>query len=191
MSEEIKIGDPTALGLFVYGIALTLLASIIGGFTGPIDNGLNLGSIIFIGGVGLVLAGVYDFMRGNTFGGVAFTGYGLLFLNVSTLLIATLITKSAPGPTPAFAGLFHLLWGIFALAVFFGSNAAKKWMMLQIALLLTALFLLIQAIAILAGLTASLMPLAGIVGIVAGLCAFYTAIAVLINGAAGKTVIPA
>ena len=190
MSDEKKVGDPTALGLFAYGIALTLLASVIGGFAGPF-NGLILGTIIFTGGVGLVLAGVYDFMRGSAFGGVAFTGYGLLFLTVSTFFIATVITKAAGAPAPAFGGWFHLLWAIFAFATFAGANALKKWMMLQIALFTTGAFLLIQAIGLFTGSLAGLLPIVGIVGIVAGLCALYTAIAVLINGAAEKTVLPA
>ena len=140
MSDEKKVGDPTALGLFAYGIALTLLAAVIGGFAGPF-NGLILGTIIFTGGVGLVLAGVYDFMRGSAFGGVAFTGWGLLFLTVSTFFIATVITKAAAAPAPAFGGWFHLLWAIFGFATFFGANVLKKWVMLQIALFLTSAFL--------------------------------------------------
>ncbi len=190
MAEETKVGDPTALGLFAYGIALTLLATVIGGFAGPF-NGLILGTIIFTGGVGLVLAGVYDFMRGSAFGGVAFTGYGLLFLTVSTFFIATVITKAAGGPAPSFGGWFHLMWAIFAFATFFGANALKKWVMLQIALFTTGAFLLIQAIGLFTGSLAGLLPIVGIVGIVSGLCAVYTAVAVLINGAAGKTVLPA
>ncbi len=188
MAEEKNlVADPTALGLFAYGLSLTLLAFVIGGFAGPF-NGLILGQIIFGGGVGLVLAGVYDYMRGNAFGGAAFTGYGLLFLSVSVFFIATVITKAAGGPAPAFGGWFHLMWAIFAFATFAGANAAKKWVMLQIALFTTGAFLLIQAIGLFTGSLPSLLPIAGIVGIFSGLCATYTAIAVLVNGAAGKNV---
>ncbi|MCL4542236.1 MAG: acetate uptake transporter [Deltaproteobacteria bacterium] len=190
MSEETKVADPTALGLFAYGLSLTLLATIIGGFAGPF-NSMTLGQIVFTGGVGLVLAGVYDFMRGNAFGGTAFTGYGLLFLSVSTFFFSTVIAKAAAGPAPAFSGWFHLMWAIFAFATFIGANAAKKWVMLQIALFTTGAFLLIQAIGLFTGSLASLLTIAGIVGIFSGLCAVYTAIAVLVNGAAGKNVIPA
>ncbi|MDA8052813.1 MAG: GPR1/FUN34/YaaH family transporter, partial [Deltaproteobacteria bacterium] len=84
-----------------------------------------------------------------------------------------------------------LLWAIFGFATFFGANVLKKWVMLQIALFLTSVFLLIQAIGLFTGSLAGLLPVVGIVGIVAGLCALYTAIAVLINVAAEKTILPA
>ena len=84
--------DPTALGLF--GLAMvTLVAS-------SQKLGLTQGTsmvlpwAVFLGAMVQLVAGVYDFKKGNAFGGTAFIAYGFFWLAVG---MSWLISMGALG----------------------------------------------------------------------------------------------
>lgn len=190
----IGVGDPTALGLISYGIALISLSFIVGHIYPPSDM---IMSIIIIGTVGIGLAGILDFLRGQTFGGVAFIGWGLFFWAFTYVVAAAPIPKGSPwaaGPQLPFLGWYFLFWATFGLLTFIGSVVARKWVMLRTALGFTTLMLVVVAVAHWIAdpkPNYTLMLIGGICGIIAALCAGYTAFAALINEIAGRTIIPA
>ncbi len=195
MSEEkLSIGDPTALGLISYGIALITLSMMVGGFMGK--PSFLIMSIVFIGAVGIGIAGIFDFLRGNTFGGVAFIGWGIFFGAFAQLNMGPTFKTAMfhAGPALAFLGWYFIFWAVFGFLTVVGSITAKKWIMLTIALSFTTLMLILAAIAHWIGVTGpnpGFMHLAGISGIIAAICAAYTAFATFLNEIAGKTVLPA
>ena len=72
-----KLANPAPLGLLGFGMTTVLLNIHNAGF-------YPLGSMIFAmglvyGGLAQVLAGVMEYKKGNTFGTLAFTSYGLFW----------------------------------------------------------------------------------------------------------------
>lgn len=93
-TETVKHPDPTALGLF--GLAMvTLVAS-------TQKLGITQGTAyvlpwaIFLGAMAQLVAGIFDFKKGNAFGGTAFIAYGFFWLAVA---MSWLISLGALGPS--------------------------------------------------------------------------------------------
>jgi len=196
MPEETKLvlGDPSALGLISYAIALISLSFIVAHIFPKSDM---IMAIIVVGAVGIGLAGIIDFLRGQTFGGVAFLGWGIFFWAFTYIVAAAPIAKGsawAAGPALPFLGWYFLFWAFFALLTFLGSIMAKKWVVLHFALGFTTLMLIFVAIAHWIANPEpnhTFMLIGGICGIIAAVCAGYTAFAALLNELAGKKVVPA
>ena len=198
MAEEkgtmLQLGDPSALGLISYGIALMSLSFIVGHIFPPSDM---IMAIIVVGTVGIGIAGIIDFLRGQTFGGVALAGWALFFWAFTYVVAAAPIAKGAPwaaGPQMPYLGWYFLFWAAFGLMAFFGSIVAQKWMMLRTALGFTTLMLIVVAVAHWIANPQpnhTLMLIGGICGIIASLCAGYTAFAALLNEIAGRKVVTA
>lgn len=190
----VELGDPSALGLISYGIALMSLSFIVANIFPKSDM---IMAIIITGTVGIGIASIIDFLRGQTFGGVAFGGWALFFWAFTYVVAQAPIAKASAwgvGPHLAFLGWYFMFWAVFGLLTFFGSFVAKKWWMLRIALGFTTIMLILVGIAHWMANPEpnhSLMVLGGIAGIVAAACAGYTAFAALLNEIAGKTVVAA
>jgi succinate-acetate transporter protein len=195
MSEQAtanKIGDPSALGLISYGIALASLSLMIG--AGFHKNDMIM-SVIVVGAVGIGISSLVDFVRGQTFGGVAFGGWAIFFW-AFTYLPATPVTGGAwhGGPQLSWLGWYFCFWAVFGLLTLLGSIVAGKWMTLRIALFLTTLMLVLAAFAHWMANpepNATLMHFAAWSGVVAAAFAAYTAFAALLNEIAGKKLVTA
>ena len=117
--------NPAPLGLIAFGMTTLLLGAINAGFIsaapGPTAGSaaVVLAMAVAFGGVGQILAGMWEFKVGNTFGATAFTSYGLFWL--SFVLINTTFAPGLPkDPTPIL-GLYALAWGIFTAYMFVAS----------------------------------------------------------------------
>lgn len=189
-----ELGDPSALGLISYGIALISLSFIVANIFPKSDM---IMAIIIVGTVGIGIASIIDFLRGQTFGGVAFGGWALFFWAFTYVVAQSPIPKGsawAAGPHLAYLGWYFMFWAAFGLLTFFGSIVARKWMMLRVALGFTTLMLVLVGIAHWLSNPEpnhSLMLLGGISGIIASVCAGYTAFAALLNEIAGKRLVAA
>lgn len=209
-----KFANPAPLGLMGFGMATVLLSFVHSVRLGPID-GMILGVGIFYGGIGQIIAGILEYKRGNTFGTTAFTSYGLFWLSFVALnwLGAAEVASNGIWPfsscgveipeysTPwlvsqeAFMAYFFM-WGLFTLAMFFGTlkiSRALQFVFMSLAILF---FLLTAKSALLA--YTSITPtdlelftrIIGVEGIICGLSALYTALAEVLNEVHGKTVLP-
>src|ERR1700683_1922517 len=105
--------NPAPLGLAGFGIT-TLVLSMMNATLVSSDKNLPvvLGLAIAYGGLAQLLAGMWEFRTGNTFGAVAFTSYGAFWISAYFLL-----TKFA-GEIPAAhagsaIGAYFWAWGIF------------------------------------------------------------------------------
>ncbi len=188
------LGDPSALGLISYGIALALISMMISGLMG--GPSYLIMSVVYIGAFGIGIAGVLDFFRGQTFGGVTFLGWGIFFGAFAQLDMGPVFKTAMyhAGPTLGFLGWYFIFWAAFALLTFLGAIVAKKWLMVRIALGFTTLMLIIAAIAFWTGVSGPnpiLMLIAGICGLIAAATSGYTAFAAFLSDIAGKTIIPA
>ncbi len=162
--------NPAPLGLSAFALTTFVLSAANAGlFTGA---EIVIGLALFYGGLAQLLAGMWEFRTGNTFGATAFSSYGAFWLAVAAMLQLKLI------PNGTAFGFFLLGWTIFTGIMLIGtlrSNLALIGVFLF--LFLTFLVLAIGAFAGSTGITA----VGGWLGIITALVAWYTALAGLLT----------
>jgi uncharacterized protein len=175
------VADPAPLGLM--GFAATTLVSQAGnaGFASGLDVGGALTLALAFGGLGQLLAGMWEFKNGNTFGGVAFTSYGTFWISFWAFFN---LAKS--GPTAANdVGWYLMAWTIVTGILLLGTLRLNFGLVAVFALLfLTFLFLCIGAFngdAAGKGMTS----VGGYIGIVTAVAAFYMALAGIMKATSG------
>jgi succinate-acetate transporter protein len=77
-------------------------------------QGIVLGLALFYGGLAQLLAGMWEFSKGNTFGALAFSSYGAFWLSFWSLL-NHLPSGTGVNEIDVFhgVGLYLLIWGIY------------------------------------------------------------------------------
>ncbi|WP_055734144.1 acetate uptake transporter [Agarivorans gilvus] len=176
--------NPAPLGLMGFGMTTVLLNIHNAGFF-PIDA-MILAMGLFYGGLSQVIVGIMCFKRGDTFGTTAFTSYGLFWLSFVGLLLLPKMGLAEASPH-GFMGWYLSLWGLFTAFMFIGSlryPTAKQVVFGS----LTLLFALL-AIRDFTG-NALIGTIAGFEGIFCGLSAIYFAMAQVLNGEFGRTILP-
>jgi succinate-acetate transporter protein len=189
------VANPAALGLIGFGMTTLLLGAINAGFIsaapGPTAGSaaVVLAMAVAFGGVGQILAGMWEFRVGNTFGATAFTSYGLFWL--SFVLINTTFAPLLPkDPTPIL-GLYALAWGIFTAYMFVASlGGASRGVSLVFFLL--ALTFITLAIAFWAKSlpSAGWNQISGILALLTAVAAIYCSFAFVTNANFKRTVLP-
>jgi len=190
MSE--KLANPAPLGLLGFGMTTVLLNLHNAGFF-PLDT-MILAMGLAYGGLAQVIAGVMEFKKGNTFGTVAFTSYGLFWWSLVALLVLPSFSLTGIGPpTDVAIAAYFFMWGLFTFVMFFGTlktNRALQFVFMSLAILfflLTARELTGNAI-IVGELTIG--TITGYEGVICGLSAVYLAFAEVLNEAHKKTLLP-
>ncbi|MDI6847109.1 MAG: acetate uptake transporter [Candidatus Bathyarchaeia archaeon] len=186
MSE--KLANPAPLGLMGFGMTTVLLSLHNAGFY-PLGSMILAMGLVY-GGLAQVIAGIMEYKKGNTFGTVAFSSYGLFWWSLVILLIlpnSTMYDPQIPKATNEAMAAYFFMWGLFTFVMFFGTlktNRASQFVFLSLAIL----FFLLTA----RDLTGSteIGLIAGYEGIICGLSAVYTALAEVLNEVYGKTVLP-
>ncbi|MBE6021041.1 MAG: acetate uptake transporter [Firmicutes bacterium] len=185
MSHELKntAANPGPLGLLGFGMTTTLLNLHNAGFL-PLSIAI-VAMGIALGGLAQILAGIREMRQGNTFGGTAFTAYGLFWW--SLVLIWVNPFKDIAPADDLSMGFYLLLWGIFTFFMFIGTLKHNRATQVVFGSL-TILFVLLA----LGHFTESHMieRIAGIEGIFCGLSAIYSAMGQIINAEYGRDVMP-
>ena len=179
------MANPAPLGLMGFGMTTVLLNLHNAGFylLGPMI--LSMG--IFYGGLAQIIAGIMEYKKGNSFGTLAFTSYGifwwsLVFIN---LLPNTNLWASASGASEI--GTYLVMWGIFTLLMFFGTLKLNR--ALQVVFLTLTILFFLLAIGDFTG-NSIITMIAGYEGILCGASAMYASIAEILNNLYGKTILP-
>jgi hypothetical protein len=190
MSE--KTANPAPLGLLGFGLTTVLLNFVYNTQLSPIDT-MILAMGLAYGGVAQIIAGSMEFKRGNTFGTVAFTSYGLFWWSFVILLLLPELS-STPGPSSLALGAYFFMWGLFTFGMFFATLKKNRALQLVFISLTILFFLLAIKFALLAYNSALDMSLftriTGVEGVICGLSAVYLAIAEVLNETYEKTVLP-
>ena len=187
-----KLANPAPLGLLGFGLTTVLLNLHNAGFF-PLDT-MILAMGLAYGGLAQVIVGVMEFKKGNTFGMVAFTSYGLFWWSLVALLV--LPSFSFVGisvPTDAALAAYFFMWGLFTFAMFFGTlkkNRALQFVFLSLAILFFLLVVreLTANVVLFGSVTINIVL--GYEGIICGLSAVYLAIAEVLNETYEKTILP-
>jgi len=193
MSE--KSANPAALGLLGFGMTTVLAQFVHNVRLGSVD-GMILGMALAYGGLAQVIAGIMEYKKGNTFGTVAFTSYGLFWWSYAflNLLPQSYLFWGYGLPSSESLAAYFFMWGLFTFLMFLGTlktNRASQFVFMSLAILF---FLLAAKSAIIAYSPSTDVALftriIGIEGVFCGLSAVYLAMAEVLNEAHGKTVLP-
>ncbi|WP_328910290.1 acetate uptake transporter [Streptomyces sp. NBC_00234] len=172
MDKDVSAGSASTTTLGQLALGITLLAFGIGS-TGVIDGVTAADAVmlaLYVGGITLFVTGLLEFRAGNAFAGTAFAGLGAFWFTWGT-------GAGTPSSGDA-AGLFLLLWALFALSLTLG--AAGSGPLAQGMYGLLFLGLLLMGVGQLAD-SDVLGEAGGWVAAVAGLAAWYGATAALAN----------
>jgi len=188
-----KLANPAPLGLLGFGMTTVLLNLHNTGLF-PLDT-MILAMGLAYGGLAQVIVGIMEFKKGNTFGTVAFTSYGLFWWSLVLLLVLpnNSIFMGLSAPTETAMAAYFFMWGLFTFTMFFGTlktNRALQFVFMSLAILFFMLTIRdLTNNPIIFG-TFTFGNLTGIEGIICGLSAIYLAFAEVLNEAHKKTVLP-
>jgi succinate-acetate transporter protein len=189
-----KSANPAPLGLLGFGMTTVLLNFVHNARLGSIDA-MIIGMGIFYGGLAQIIAGILEYKRGNTFATTAFTSYGLFWLSFVTLNLLGTANVAWRVSQESLAAYFFM-WGIFTLAMFFGTLKTNRTLQFVFMSLAILFFLLTAKSAVLAYTTLTSADLElftsmiGVEGVICGLSAVYLALAEVLNEVHGRTVLP-
>ena len=193
MAEErsaLPVADPAPLGLAAFALTTFVLSAhnAFGATTAPLLAAF--GYAIFYGGLAQFAAGMWEFRRNNVFGATAFSTYGGFWMGLAAFIVLVLAGKVAGGDVAQSLG-----WILLAFAIF--NTYMLAWSSrINMAVFLVFLTLEITEILLFIGNFAGnapgagLVQIGGIVGLVTAVVAWYTSAAGVVNGMAGRPVLP-
>ena len=184
--SETKIANPGPLGLSGFALTTLILSLINGGVIKGGNVAVVIALALFYGGGAQLLAGMWEFRTGNTFGAYAFTSYGAFWLSFAALNIPGLVPSDlAKGIDSNGLGWYLIGWtivtGILTIASFRTNGAT---VVVFVLLFLTFLLLGIGGLNGQAAGT-GLTQIGGYIGIVTAIAAWYTALAGVLTATSG------
>ncbi len=186
--KNITINDATAspapLGLFAFGTCTVLLNLINAGVIAMDSMILSTG--LFYGGLIQILVGLMEAKKGNTFGLVAFTSYGIFWVSFVAIQVLPAMGWMAPASEGGMIA-YLVMWCVFSLILFIATLKLNR--LLQV---LFAAVVLLFMLLIIGNYTGqhSIIIFAGYEGIACGLISLYAATAFLLNEMHGKILLP-
>ncbi|MEJ2241834.1 MAG: acetate uptake transporter [Candidatus Bathyarchaeota archaeon] len=180
--------NPAPLGLLGFGMTTVLLNMHNAGLFTELGS-MILAMGIAYGGLAQVIAGIMEFKKGNTFGTLAFTSYGLFWWSLVILLLLpnfTLLSPAVVVPNNIAMAAYFFMWGIFTLLMFFGTLKANRAIQFVFGSLVI-LFFLLTAVRLTGN--SDLLMITGIEGVICGSSAIYTGIAEVLNEVHGRTIL--
>jgi succinate-acetate transporter protein len=189
--------DPGPLGLAAFAGTTFMLSLINSGLVGThkVPGGGLLPMVAALalayGGAAQLIAGIWEFRTGNTFGAVAFCSYGAFW--ISFFFIVQSVGTNTPTEVFSGLGLYLWMWGIFTVYMFFASLRTTGAVALVFLLLAITFIILGIGNSALAGTTNATngtIKLGGYFGIVTAIAAWYASFAGVINSTFGRILLP-
>jgi succinate-acetate transporter protein len=180
------IADPAPLGLAAFALTTFVLSMFNSGLMGSGGEPVVFSLALTYGGLAQLLAGMWEFRNGNTFGAVAFTSYGAFWL--SFWAYEQFFANDVPAADAGHAvGLYLIGWAVFTLYMFVASLRTTAAVAAVFALLtLTFLALGIGA----AGGHTTITHIGGWLGLATAAAAWYASFAAVTNSTFGRAVLP-
>jgi uncharacterized protein len=186
LSEGWKPADPGPLGLAAFALTTFVLSMFNADLVNKAGEPVVLGLALGYGGIAQVLAGMWEFRTGNTFGAVAFTSFGAFWL--SFWAFVTFFAGEIPAAHVGDAvGLYLIAWGIFTTYMFVASLRTTGAIATVFLLLAVTFFLLGIGNA---GENDGLVEVGGWFGLATAAAAWYASFAAVVNSTFGRTVMP-
>jgi uncharacterized protein len=178
--------DPGPLGLAGFAMTTFVLSMFNAKLVSSGGEPVVLGLALAYGGIAQLLAGMWEFRTGNTFGAVAFSSYGAFWISFWALVVfyAPHIPVRDAGHA---VGLYLWAWAIFTAYMFVASLRTTGAVAL-VFVLLTVTFVLLGAGN--SGGHENVIKWGGYVGLATAAVAWYASFAVVTNSTFGRTVLP-
>lgn len=176
-APETAVADPGPLGLAGFAATTFVLSSFNAHLIDANLEAVVLPLALFYGGLVQLLAGMWEFRKGNTFGATAFGSYGAFWLSYAAY--AKFVAGSLPADTAHQAtGLFLLIWAIFTVYMTIAALRTNGALLaVFVALSATFIVLTIAQFAESTGTT----KVGGWLGLVTAVLAWYASFAVVTN----------
>src|SRR5947199_7742053 len=170
-----KPADPGPLGLAAFAMTTFVLSMFNANLVSEKGTPVVLGLALAYGGIVQLLAGMWEFRTGNTFGAVAFSSFGAFWISFFVLLHVVHSVLITPHAVSAYLWI----WGGFTLYMFVASLRTTAAVALVFLLLWITFFLL--AIGDMGSGHATVTHWGGYVGIATAAAAFYASFAQVAN----------
>jgi uncharacterized protein len=167
------IADPAPLGLAAFALTTFVLSVVNAGWVPATVEPVVFGLALAYGGAAQLLAGMWEFSKGNTFGATAFSSYGAFWISFWWLAGHTDLSGAGADAAKG-VGLYLLGWGIFTAYMSVAATRVSG-AVLTVFVLLTITFLVLAW-----GEFASssgIHKAGGYIGILTALAAWYTSFA--------------
>jgi uncharacterized protein len=180
------IANPAPLGLAAFALTTFVLSMINSGLVSSGAEPVVFGLALAYGGLAQVLAGMWEFKTGNTFGATAFTSYGAFWLSFWAYVqfFAADVAEKDAGHA---VGLYLIAWGIFTAYMFVASLRTTAAVAV-VFLLLTVTFIVLGIGD--AGGHENITKIGGWIGLATALAAWYASFAQVVNSTFGRDVMP-
>jgi succinate-acetate transporter protein len=182
--ETTKLANPGPLGLFGFGLTTIVLSAINAGLLPHEAVAVVVPLAFAYGGVAQLIAGIFEFRTGNTFGMVAFTSFGLFWWWFA-LLQWPLGAGWLKAPPASGVATVLLCWGVFTFLLWIVTFRLSK-AVFSIFLLLWITFFLLAA----GDFGFGTGKIGGYLGLLTGIDALLVAFIEVLNATANRTVIP-
>jgi hypothetical protein len=180
------IANPGPLGLAAFATTTFILSVFNAGLVSSAGEPIVFGMALAYGGLAQLLAGMWEFRTGNTFGATAFTSFGAFWL--SFWAFVEFFEKDVPKADAGHAvGLYLIAWGIFTTYMFVASLRTTGAVALVFFLLAITFFVLGIGNA---GAHTGIIKLGGWIGLVTAIVAWYASFAEVTNATFGRIVLP-
>jgi succinate-acetate transporter protein len=181
-----SIADPAPLGLSAFALTTFLLSLVNAGLIPAGAEPVVFGLALAYGGLGQLLAGMWEFRKGNTFGATAFGSYGAFWISFWAL-VTFYVAKIPEADRGSAVGWYLVAWGIFTTLMLLGALRTTGALVLLF-LLLAATFYVLGFGNI--GGSTGVVRFGGWLGIITAIVAWYTALAGVLASTFGRTVLP-
>jgi succinate-acetate transporter protein len=185
-ATAVTIADPAPLGLAAFALTTFVLSMFNAGLVDAKGEPIVLGLALAYGGTAQLLAGMWEFRKGNTFGATAFSSYGAFW--ISFWAYVAFFAKGIPEANRGTAaGLYLIAWGIFTTYMWVASLRTTAAVNLVFLLLAITFFLLGIGDAV--G-NDTISKLGGWLGLATAVAAWYASFAGVTNFTFGREVLP-
>ena len=178
--------DPGPLGLAGFAMTTFVLSMFNSNLVGSGGEPVVFGLAFAYGGIAQLLAGMWEFRTGNTFGALAFSSFGAFWL--SLFVFEVFFASSIPAADLGHAaGLYLWAWAIFTAYMTIASLRTTG-AVAAVFILLTATFILLAIGA--SGGHETVTHWGGYIGLATAAAAWYASFAAVTNSTFGRTVLP-
>jgi len=185
-AQTSMIADPAGLGLAAFALTTFLLSLVNAGIMPKAASPIVLAVALTFGGIAQLLAGMWEYRKGNVFGATVFSAYGAFWL--SYWAYVTFFAPSIPAEFHGVAAGWYLIaWAIFTTLMLVAA--------LRTTVVLATLFAVVDVVFVLLALGdfgwgSAFTTLGGVLGLVASALAFYLCLAAVGSSTFGRPILP-
>jgi len=176
------IANPAPLGLAGFALTTFVLSCFNAGLLDGSGEKVVLGLALAYGGLAQLLAGMWEFTKGNVFGATAFSSYGAFWISFWWF-----VEHDTDGVGAGAVALYLLAWGIFTAYMTIGALKVSTPVAVVFVLLTITFFILSWADF---GGGDTIKSIGGYFGLATAFAAWYASLAGVTAFTHGKSVVP-